>query len=173
MSDLQRLTTRYVEREDRIRLTGENEDRGVVTLWLTQRLANRIIGPLCRWLESQAQDSQAASKPSPRMQLEQTFEQERAAQALVPQPPVQPEGTSTESLVESVDVQRGGKGVRLVFKDGQQKILATLTFSSTLTRQWMAIVLGQFKAAQWPLAAWPQWMVNVGRRPEAGETKWH
>ena len=37
---LQRVTTAYLENEDRLRLTGELADGDTVVCWLTQRLLN-------------------------------------------------------------------------------------------------------------------------------------
>lgn len=39
---LQRITTEYIEAEDRIRLAGEAGEKTMV-LWLTQRFLNRLI----------------------------------------------------------------------------------------------------------------------------------
>lgn len=46
MPDLQRITTQYIEVEDRLRLTGELAPGEVVVLWLTQRLMHRLIGQI-------------------------------------------------------------------------------------------------------------------------------
>ena len=42
MRVLHRLTTDYVEEEDRIRVSGASANGDTVVLWLTQRLLNRL-----------------------------------------------------------------------------------------------------------------------------------
>ena len=43
MNSLQRITTEYDEREDRIRVSGQLAQGEAVVLWLTQRLLNRLV----------------------------------------------------------------------------------------------------------------------------------
>ena len=45
---LQRVTTAYLENEDRLRLTGELADGDTVVCWLTQRLLNRLVPGLIK-----------------------------------------------------------------------------------------------------------------------------
>ena len=54
MINLERITTEYVEVEDRIRLTGESEDNQTIVLWLTQRLLTQIISHLLGLIEKQS-----------------------------------------------------------------------------------------------------------------------
>lgn len=51
---LQRVTTAYLENEDRLRLTGKLADGDIVVLWLTQRLLSRLVPHLTTWLARQA-----------------------------------------------------------------------------------------------------------------------
>ena len=50
MSELCRVTSQYVDFEDRIRLTGELTDGQQVVLWLTRRLTERMVPHLVKWL---------------------------------------------------------------------------------------------------------------------------
>ena len=43
MMDLSRVTTVYVDVEDRFRLSGETQDGQVLVLWPTQRLLCRLV----------------------------------------------------------------------------------------------------------------------------------
>jgi hypothetical protein len=45
-----------VDAEDRLRISGETGDGGVLVLWMTQRMVNRLIGALAQWLEKQSGD---------------------------------------------------------------------------------------------------------------------
>ena len=49
--ELQRLTTEYVDAEDRMRLTGEIRPGETLVLWLSQRLLMRLLPHLFLWLE--------------------------------------------------------------------------------------------------------------------------
>ena len=50
---ISRLTTDYVDAEDRLRLSGEVADSTPVAMWLTQRLALRVLPALLQWLDGQ------------------------------------------------------------------------------------------------------------------------
>lgn len=50
---LQRITTTYDVEQDRIRLIGQYVGGGTHTLWLTQRLLQRLLPVLWQWLERQ------------------------------------------------------------------------------------------------------------------------
>ena len=56
MIHLQRITTEYVNTEDRIRLSGEVEENTSIVLWLTQRLLAQLITHLFRLIEKQSLD---------------------------------------------------------------------------------------------------------------------
>lgn len=173
MSELQRITSQYVEYEDRIRLTGENPERDVVTLWLTQRLLNRHIGPLVQWLERSRSDNDAQPRVTVRQTLEQTFIQQHAAQVLTLQTPVPAIGSCSDILVNSVDLKSGARGVRLLLKDRDNEITATLTLGVTPLRQWLAILLSQHKVAQWSLSVWPQWMLDARHQTAPQQMRMH
>ena len=53
MPELQRITTEFIDSEDRIRLCGECSPQQTVVLWLTQRMLNRLVPHLLNWLEQQ------------------------------------------------------------------------------------------------------------------------
>ena len=48
--ELSRITTIYVDKEDRIGLVGEDSNGEHHKLWLTQRLLNRLVEKLLDWL---------------------------------------------------------------------------------------------------------------------------
>ena len=53
MNRLERITTEYIDKDDRIRLTGEPAQGDAVVLWFTQRLLNRLVPHLTAWLSGQ------------------------------------------------------------------------------------------------------------------------
>ncbi|MFD0666785.1 hypothetical protein ACT80S_03620 [Ramlibacter sp. MAHUQ-53] len=164
MPDLQRITTEYVEAEDRLRLSGERPDGSTVVLWLTLRMAVRLVPPLCRWLE---QHTTAAGAP---LEVVQEFAQQAALAALEPAPPVRATGEARAWLVHSVDVNIRNDLVQLGFKaEGQGEVLARIAFAPQPLRQWLGILHDQFRKADWPLAAWPEWVTEARPRPPEGQ----
>ena len=158
MSVLQRITTEYLEQEDRIRLTGERAHGGTVVLWLTQRLLNRLIPHLTTWLSRQI--TPASRIPSVRaahQEAVQGFAQQAAVAQLAPEPPVQSSSPRAIWRVDSVDIAQGEAAVVLTFK-GEDKAQATLTLAAQPLRQWLGIVFAQYQRGEWPTTVWPGWM---------------
>ena len=63
---LRRITTEYIEIEDRLRISGEIADAEAVVIWLTQRLLLRLLPLLLQWLDQQTQHTvNNANTPPP------------------------------------------------------------------------------------------------------------
>jgi hypothetical protein len=92
VAELQRLTTEYIDIEDRIRISGETRDAGPVVMWLTNRLAMCAIPRLLRWLENRAAPTIGSSSASPTSNVMkhelQSFAQAAAVDRLKQQKPV-------------------------------------------------------------------------------------
>ena len=93
--ELQRITTTYVDVEDRLRLTGVLANGTVVQLWLTQRLLGRLVPPLTSWLVRNAllgaEHALPGAAPAAKVALAdqemvQGFAQQSAWAQLKPQP---------------------------------------------------------------------------------------
>lgn len=165
MRVLNRLTTEYSDREDRIRLAGQLHDGQAVVLWLTRRLLDRLLPHLALWLESR-------HAGLPRADLLQGFAQEKARQLLAPQDPVRTPAHSLGWLVRSVDLQPGEAHLRLTFRAGDEA--ASVDFAPLPLRQWLEILLLGYRAGEWPLTAWPEWMTATGAAPNASRAPvWH
>ncbi len=149
MAVLRRLTSEYVEGEDRIRLSGELDSGEVVVMWLTRRLLERLIRVLVRWCETAWHDQ-------PNRELLQGFAQQSAQTAHEPQPPVAGCEVSRQWLVECIDMQFGAEDVGLVFRGGT--VEACIDFAPTALRQWLGILRQAYRIAEWPLDVWPAWM---------------
>ncbi len=163
MSDLQRVTTEYVESEDRLRLSGAAADGSTVVLWLTQRLALRLLPLLCGWLEQQT----VAGAP---MEVVQEFAQQAALAALEPSAPVQAAQEAQAWLVHTVDVNTSAELVRLDFKsEAAGPVRGRLVFAAQPLRQWLGILHDQCRRAGWPESAWPEWMQQAQAQPPAGQ----
>lgn len=152
MGELQRITTEFVDVEDRILLRGQTTADQVVMIWLTQRLLGRLIPHLLGWLEKQSvMDAQLA-------EVLQGFAQQAARTDLPPQAPVQCKGDTCAWLVLSVDVVSAEEVLQLVFK-GADDLSASLSLGAQALRQWLNILHDQYRVAGWPLQLWPQWMM--------------
>jgi hypothetical protein len=170
MIHLQRITTEYVDTEDRIRLSGEVEENVSIVLWLTQRLLAQLITHLLGLIEKQSLDvvTTDSANPAPASSLMQGFAQQAAQAELAPEVPVQAPESAQSWLVLEVDFSLNPEGALvLVFKrdagkaaqqGGEDARKATLTVEAKQLRQWLGIVHAQWQQAGWPLTFWPTWM---------------
>ena len=170
MIHLQRITTEYVDTEDRIRLSGEVEENTSIVLWLTQRLLAQLMTHLLRLIEKQsvAVGNADSTDPAPANSLMQGFAQQVAQAELIPELPVQAAANAKSWLVLEVDFSLSSEGaLALVFKreagnaaaqEGEDAGKATLTVEAKQLRQWLGIVHAQWQKARWPLTIWPAWM---------------
>lgn len=147
---LQRITTEYIDLEDRIRLAGEVENAAPVVVWLTQRLLLRLLPALLQGLERQGADT-------PLAEVLHGFAQQAARAELAPQTPVRAGVGSTAWLALSVDIARTEPAVSLTFRgaDGQE---ASLTLAAKPLRQWLSILHDAYIKAEWTLEVWPEWL---------------
>lgn len=159
MTVAQRFTTEFVDFEDRLRVSAELPQNHVAVLWITRRLLDRLVAHLAGLLERET-----ASAPVPEVQ--QSFAQQ-AAQAEhqqqsqeQPQAPVVPQQAQMvhEWLVREVDLTPGQQGVNLRFRGATPEQVVELGMPAILLRQWLGIVHGQYRRAQWSLDPWPEWM---------------
>jgi len=165
MSTLHRITTEYVECEDRVRLTGELASGDTLVLWLTQRLVNRVVPHLTAWLDRQvASASVMPSVQAVHQNVMQGFAQQAARAQLAPEPPVRGAASQAGWRVDVVNIAQSEDTVVLTFK-GETEASATLTLASQPLRQWLGIVYEQYQRGEWPTTVWPGWM-EAGR-PQA------
>lgn len=171
MSSLHRLTTEYVETEDRIRITGElshsADDAGpapTVVLWLTQRLLNRLLPHLLDWLQQH-------DHPHRWSEATQGFAQQAAVAALQTQAaePVRSSTHSLSCLVQSLQLSSTPEQLQLQFvtPNAQPEPRIHLSLAAQPLRQWLHILYDLYVRADWPMALWPQWLVEA-RQPNTG-----
>lgn len=156
---LDRVTTEYLAREDRLRLTGRTAAGGTLVIWLTQRLLIRLLTPLFQLLEQAGGGSTAAPNPV-QVELRQSFAQQAARAALTPLPAVRPASATQTWVARSVSVGRTAAGVVLVFQggDGQQ---ARLPMAVAALRQWLNILYDVWRRAEWRTDLWPAWITDA------------
>lgn len=156
MLELQRLTTEYIDAEDRMRLTAEIRPGETLVLWLSQRLLMRLLPHLFLWLEKQGSTAFPA-------EIEQSLEQRAASENMSAEAPVQRSGDSRSWLVEAVDMSAGGNALRLSFRRAGEDV-ASLSLPPGPMRQWLTILHTLWEIAEWPAGVWPEWMHGVQHR---------
>ncbi|MFK7863357.1 MAG: hypothetical protein AB8B95_03920 [Pseudohongiellaceae bacterium] len=161
MLELNRLTSEYIETEDRFRLTGEDQEGNALCLWLTQRLALRIVTHIIGSISSSSPEAiQNPSHDNDTNNLLQSSAQEAAKQGFTPQEAVIGSSDSANMLVTEVDINRSEEGVvGFIFKDGNSEDVA-LGFEPQQLRQWLIIMHGQWLKAEWPETVWPEWITG-------------
>jgi hypothetical protein len=154
---LDRITTEFVDAEDRIRLSGEVASQGAVVVWLTQRLLNRLLPVLFQKLEGTQDDVWRSA-------VRQAFAQQVAQADIRSQAPVMVDSSVHSWLATSIDIATGAELVVLTFKGGPGQV-TSLTLLITQLRQWLAIVYQAYVIADWPLHGWPNWLAESAPMP--------
>lgn len=167
MLELHRLTSEYIESEDRFRLTGEDQDGNALCLWLTQRLAIRLVSHLVADIATHSSEAiQNPSQDDDANKLLQELAQQAAQADLTPQEAVTSTSATRALLIQEVDINRAADGsVGFVFKDSAAEKVV-LGFQPQQLRQWLAILHTQWLKAEWPVTVWPEWISGQGPEPE-------
>jgi hypothetical protein len=163
---LQRITTEYVEVEDRIRLSAEVQGGPPLVLWLSQRLLVRLLPGLIHWLDGQGGNDATFS------QLLQGFAQQEAQSELTPQTPVRATASGPVWLVQAVDVGVSAHVMALTFRGGSGQA-ATLNLEAKPMRQWLFILKTICQKAEWTLDLWPEWFEVSAQTPSAKRLTLH
>ena len=167
--ELHRVTSEYVQIEDRFRLTGEDQMGNALCLWLTQRLALRIVSHLVTDIATRSPEAiQNPSQDDDANKLLQGIAQHAAKADLSPQDAVASTSATRAMLIQEVDMNRAPDGaVGFVFKDGSepsaQKV--ALGFQPQQLRQWLIILYSQWLLSEWPATVWPEWITGHEAAP--------
>ncbi len=151
---LSRITTLYVDRDDRIRLAGEIADGAPVVIWLTQRLLYRLLPLLLKPLEPTAKT--ASGPASAHSEILHSFAQQAARAELVTQSAVRATPASAEWLALAVTVTASAQFLRVTFRGEIGE--ADLELPAKPLRQWLGILHSATCKAGWPQDAWPDWI---------------
>ena len=158
MITLQRITSEYIESEDRIRLTAISNAEKTLILWLTQRLLIRLIAHFLEWLEKEAPEvARSSAISNENKSALQEMAQQSAAAKLQEQSAVTANSEAATLLVKEIDIKMSEEAAVLVFKcdDGQK---AKLSFTVQQLRQWLGMIHRLWRLAEWPVSIWPDWM---------------
>lgn len=162
-AELQRITTTYVDTEDRIRLAGELSDSHTVVMWLTQRLLTRLVPHLLTWLEK------GVESPLPQ-DIALSLSQFAAQSDLEKQTPVHQNQDSESWVVLAVDIS-SAPGALLLQIRGAEDNLARVRFTSQQLHQWLGLMRLLWRTAEWPDSIWPDWLDDTP--PTAGTSPVH
>ena len=166
MITLQRVTSEYIESEDRIRLTAISNAEETIILWITQRLLLRLIAHFLGWLEKEAPEIARSSAIGNEAQSAlQGIAQQSAVANLQNQSAVTANSESTTLMVKEIDIKMSEEAVLLVFKcDDDQK--AELSFTVQQLRQWLGMIHHLWQLAEWPVSIWPDW-IDDSQQPDS------
>ena len=158
MITLQRITSEYIESEDRFRLTAISDAEETIILWITQRLLIRLVAHFLGWLEKEApKGSRSSAIGNETKSALQGMAQQSASANLQNQSAVTANSDSAALLVKEIDIKMSEEVVLLVFKcDDDQK--AELSFTIQQLRQWLGMIHQLWRQAGWPVSIWPDWM---------------
>lgn len=174
-NELKRLTTEYIESEDRIRLSGEISPENPVVIWLTQRLLYRVVPVLLNWLQTQVDNSpvltQSTAAAQPGKEGVKDFLHQAAQQSargsVKPQPPVRAASDSPAWLAIAVDLTPTPTAVRLKLRGAQENEEVVVVMPAHGLRQWLGIMQEATRRGGWPQEIWPEWLqAPIEKQPE-------
>ena len=160
---VKRFTTEYVPAEDRIRISLERADDSLVVLWLTRRLAARLVPQIVKVVDALPRltgkvKEKASDNLQRRSQLDALGKIEQQAPVLAGELP--PDLDSY--LISSIGVRLTRSVVLIDFKADKDTIIQTLPFPEDAMRQWLGVLNLNFRKAQWPEDIWPTWITSKG-----------
>lgn len=160
---LTRMTCEYLQDEDRIRIRGlvvGGEDQSEThTLWLTQRLALRLIPALVDVLEKSEQLHSAGLAKEQQAEVQGMKQDLVASQAAAAaEPAVELKENSPDWLISHIDLSPKEGQLQLILRNEQHRLC--LMLGGAALRQWLNILLHAFRQGQWPLSVWPEWLLQ-------------
>jgi len=166
MFNIQKISQRYDQREDRIELAIQNEHGHVIRLWLTQRLACRMLQVLNKWLpeirEVEQSQTQSANtdKPqtelsgAPAMQNQEQASITEQSQSVIQNIAVDFNLAAEEGLLNTIDMSRNAQDYQLTFKWGVTGI-ATINMGLAQMDNYLRGMAQLFHNANWNMSAFP------------------
>lgn len=142
-----RITCGYDIAEDRLRIAVLDSQGMSLGLWLTRRLANRLISALLGLLNDGGADSN----------ILQAWQQEVAVAAREAAEPVQVGSDQEFFLITAIDLNKTPDTFRIVFR-WQETVGAAISFAPTELRQWLDVLHEQFRQGEWSDPLWPDWI---------------
>ena len=156
--NIQRITTRFDEQEDRFRLDALLSESDTISFWLTQRLLIRIIQHCLKTAREQSGDAFESQQLN---QTNHNHSPEKYAKESAQEGPDVKEIVSVKSdtpsfVIQEVDINSGPAGVVLIFKE--TKYSYSLALDHSQLRQWLQIIYNLWLEAEWLISVWPDWI---------------
>jgi len=158
---MNRFTTIYDAREDRILLLIELTSGDVQKFWLTRRLLGKLVQALLERLETNVSVNDVSVSASSKEAV-QRFNQAAAMEGLGKKKPVSASlrketEPDTVVLVTNIGMRWSRRMIALDLKEDEE-VRQTLSFNEQTLRQWLVVVRSRYKAAKWSEEIWPSWM---------------
>lgn len=119
-------------------------------MWLTQRIANRLVEALVKRVEPEHSDTTYVEVMS-------AISQRQAEATREPSAPVKVASPDYEWLVAKIDLALPRSGVVLTFSDAVDQT-ARISMNNQLVRQWLSILRTNYIVAGWDTREWPEWI---------------
>ncbi len=149
MALLQRITTQYVDSEDRIKLSGITESGETSIIWLSQRLLLRVLPHCFSWLEKKLTSSAGRD-------IFHSLELDDANSEQAQNSPVLPTKGCLQCLADSIDLNYGFDILSIQFR-ANSELYGHIQFNAMQLRQWLNILRALWRLAEWPTDVWPNW----------------
>jgi len=164
-----RITVKYVPREDRMRLSMLDGESNPLVLWMTRRLAGRLIPSLVASLDQTLElpdNAPDSAKPTTQYFVQTNAELQMKGAS----PVVAPPEISEEGLLESVRVRRKDTNylLDLIWNDGS----VTMPAHEMALRQLLRILYRNYQRGGWPIeGVWPDWFAEDAHRSLIGQNQ--
>jgi hypothetical protein len=168
MFNIKKISQRYDSREDRIEVAIQDDAGHVIRLWLTQRLSNRMVAVLAKWLPELKEEPSTKEEPSAKEDLSsEGVESESKPSSPKQEVAVNFNSASEEGLLTTIDMSHQQKDYLLTFKWGVTGI-ASIHMGIEQLDSFIEGLIQLYRAAQWDIKAFPQVRINTlsGKKPE-------
>lgn len=155
-----RITIEYDREEDRLRLSVASPKGDQAVLWMTRRIAERLVPALLERVTAIPSEevAQQAKGPQQASEAAQVYEQLQARLLQKPSEPVRPGEETAWLLIRKISLAtttNGALAITFTCDDGEQWIQV---MSQTKLRQWLQMLHHLFARAQWRKDFWPEWL---------------
>ena len=158
MRKLLRITTKYSEFEDRIRIDAYCDEENSISLWFTQRLLIRLAKNCFDYLDTTHTKSTKLPRKDRRTQEKaQSLMQQSAQSQTQNEDPVTINDDSSTFFIKEIDIRHSQEQLILVFRETEQN-QAMIKLSFEQLRQWLSILANLWRRADWPMEIWPEWI---------------
>ncbi len=159
MFNIQKISQRYNQREDRIEVAIQNDAGKVISLWLTQRLANRMIAVLVKWLPEMQEQQEIVNEIHPQNDTDKQAEAQ-AEEKPKRDASVDFSCAGETGLLLTIDMSHQQKDYLLTFKWGVTGV-ATIKMGIEQLNSYIEGLIQLYRAAQWDLKVFPDSRVNT------------